>query len=184
MLSSLFHTRILENLSTAVFLVNQMQEIIYSNPAASMLLQSSQKRILSHKFTNLFLQFDQKLVNEFTAILDSGHTYTQRECNFVLQNGHNLLADCSLSSNTIEGEDYLIVEMQSTDRLIRISREEQLQENQETAEILIRGLAHEIKNPLGGIRGAAQLLDAELTVDDHHEYTLSLIHISEPTRPY
>jgi len=182
MLSSLFHTRILENLSTAVFLINRKQEIIFTNPAAGMLLQTSQKRILTRKFTDLFLQFDEKLVNEFFAIVDSGHTYTQRECKFVLQNGHNLLADCSVASNSIEGEDYLIVEMQSTDRLTRISREEQLQENQETAEILIRGLAHEIKNPLGGIRGAAQLLDAELTVPDHHEYTQVIMDESDRLR--
>ncbi|MFT6122384.1 MAG: two-component system nitrogen regulation sensor histidine kinase GlnL [Oleiphilaceae bacterium] len=182
MLSSLFHTRILENLSTAVFLINRKQEIIYTNPAASMLLQTSQKRILSSQFIHLFLQFDQKLVNEFSAIVDSGHSYTQRECQFVLQNGRSLLADCSVASNTIDDVDYLMVEMQSTDRLIRISREEQLQENQETAEILIRGLAHEIKNPLGGIRGAAQLLDAELTVDDHHDYTRVIMDESDRLR--
>lgn len=182
MLSSLFHTRILENLATSVFLINHKEEIIYTNPAASMLLQTSQKRILSHQFTQLFLQFDNKLVNEFSAIIESGHTYTQRECKFVLQNGQSLLADCSVATNTIEGEDYLVVEMQSTDRLIRISREEQLQENQEAAEILIRGLAHEIKNPLGGIRGAAQLLDAELTVADHHEYTQVIMDESDRLR--
>ena len=182
MLSSLPHTGILENLATAVFLINRQHEIIYTNPAASMLLQTSQKRILSREFTHLFLQFDQKLVNEFSMIVESGHTYTQRECEFVLQNGRKLLADCSVASNTIEGNDYLIVEMQSTDRLIRISREEQLQENQETAEILIRGLAHEIKNPLGGIRGAAQLLDAELTTADHHEYTQVIMDESDRLR--
>ncbi|MFT7371643.1 MAG: two-component system nitrogen regulation sensor histidine kinase GlnL [Oleiphilaceae bacterium] len=182
MLSSLFHTQILENLTTAVFLINHKQEIIYANPATSMLLQSSQKRILSRQFTEIFLQFDKKLVNEFSAIIESGHTYTQRECTFVLKNGQNLLADCSVASNAIEDEDYLVVEMQSTDRLIRISREEQLQENQETAEILIRGLAHEIKNPLGGIRGAAQLLDAELTIADHHEYTQVIMDESDRLR--
>ncbi len=182
MLSSLFHRRVLENLSTAVFLINRKLEVIYTNPAAGMLLQTSQKRILTHQFTSLFLRSDEKLVNEFSSILDTGHTYTQRECQFVLSNGQNLLADCSVASNTIDGNDYLIIEMQSKDRLIRISREEQLQENQETAEILIRGLAHEIKNPLGGIRGAAQLLDAELTVPDHHEYTQVIMDESDRLR--
>ena len=182
MLSDFFLSRVLENLSTALLLIDREHKIIYTNPAAGMLLQTSQKRILSRKFTELFLQCDDKLVNEFPVILEAGHTYTQRECQFVLQNGQSLLADCSVASNTIEGQDYLLVEMQSTDRLIRISREEQLQENQETAEILVRGLAHEIKNPLGGIRGAAQLLDAELTVPDHHEYTQVIMDESDRLR--
>ena len=54
------------------------------------------------------------------------------------------------------------MEINPLDRLLRITRDDNLLTNQQTAQTLIRGLAHEIKNPLGGIRGAAQLLYREL----------------------
>ncbi|MGB2042018.1 MAG: nitrogen regulation protein NR(II), partial [Porticoccaceae bacterium] len=53
----------------------------------------------------------------------------------------------------------LLLEMQPIDRFLKINREEALLSVHDTSRSLIRGLAHEIKNPLGGIRGAAQLLD-------------------------
>jgi two-component system nitrogen regulation sensor histidine kinase GlnL len=56
----------------------------------------------------------------------------------------------------------ILVELLQVDNHLRISKEEQLLTQQNTARLLVRGLAHEIKNPLGGLRGAAQLLDMEL----------------------
>lgn len=177
-----FHTRVLENLCTAVFLLNEDLNVCYANPAASILLQSGSKRILSSKLSRLFTQYEHTLFNEFRSILDNGHTYTQRDCEFSLHNGAPILVDCSVSPHLIENQRFLIIEMQAKDRLLRISREEQLHENQETAQILIRGFAHEVKNPLGGIRGAAQLLDAELTIPDHHEYTQIIMDESDRLR--
>lgn len=180
--SSSFHSRILENLSSAVFLLNEDLKVCYANPAASILLQSGNKRILSSKLSRLFTQYEHTLFREFRAILENGHSYTQRDCEFALHNGAPILVDCSVSPHVIDDDRFLIIEMQAKDRLLRISREEQLHENQETAQILIRGFAHEVKNPLGGIRGAAQLLDAELTDPDHHEYTQVIMDESDRLR--
>ncbi len=180
--STEFYTRILENLSTAVFLLNEDLKVCYANPAAAILLQSGHKRILSSKLSRLFTQYEHTLFNEFRSILENGHSYTQRDCEFELHNGAPLLVDCYVAPHVINEERFLIIEMQAKDRLLRISREEQLHENQETAQILIRGFAHEVKNPLGGIRGAAQLLDAELTDPDHHEYTQIIMDESDRLR--
>lgn len=177
-----FYSRILENLSTAVFLLNDDLKVCFVNPAAAILLQSGHKRILSSKLSRLFTKYEHTLFNEFRAILENGHSYTQRDCEFTLHNGAHILVDCDVAPHIIENERFLIVEMQTKDRLMRISREEQLHENQETAQILIRGFAHEVKNPLGGIRGAAQLLDAELTDPDHHEYTQIIMDESDRLR--
>jgi two-component system nitrogen regulation sensor histidine kinase GlnL len=182
MLSTSFHGRILENLSTGVFLLDQNNYIKYLNPAAAMLLQAGHKRILSSRLNDLFLSLEHTLFNEFSAVAEHGHTYTQRDCEFTLHNGHHVLADCSVASHMIDDQMFLIIEMQTKDRLKRISREEQLHENQETAQIQVRGFAHEVKNPLGGIRGAAQLLDAELTNPDHHEYTQVIMEESDRLR--
>ncbi|TJY59869.1 PAS domain-containing protein [Sinimarinibacterium sp. CAU 1509] len=77
-----------------------------------------------------------------------------------------------LSGNKKPG---LLMELLPLNRHIRISRDEQLQAHFDASRELIRGLAHEIKNPLGGIRGAAQLLEREYPDDDHREYTRVII---------
>ena len=73
----------------------------------------------------------------------------------------------------------ILVELQQIDNHLRISKDEQLLTQQNTARLLIRGLAHEIKNPLGGLRGAAQLLDLELDAPELKEYTQIIIAESD-----
>jgi two-component system nitrogen regulation sensor histidine kinase GlnL len=73
----------------------------------------------------------------------------------------------------------VLVELLQVDNHLRISKEEQLLSQQNTARLLVRGLAHEIKNPLGGLRGAAQLLDLELIDPDLKEYTGIIIAESD-----
>jgi two-component system nitrogen regulation sensor histidine kinase GlnL len=65
----------------------------------------------------------------------------------------------------------LLLEFRQIDQQLRIARDERLLDQSQANRELIRNLAHEIKNPLGGIRGAAQLLDRELDRPDLHEYT-------------
>jgi two-component system nitrogen regulation sensor histidine kinase GlnL len=72
-----------------------------------------------------------------------------------------------------------LLELQQIDNHLRISKDEQLLTQQNTARLLIRGLAHEIKNPLGGLRGAAQLLDLELHAPELKEYTQIIIAESD-----
>ena len=64
-----------------------------------------------------------------------------------------------------------LLEFRPIDQQLRIAREERLLDQTQANRELIRNLAHEIKNPLGGIRGAAQLLERELERPDLHEYT-------------
>jgi len=73
------------------------------------------------------------------------------------------------------GQAGLLVEIQQMDRQIRIAREEHQLSQQQTFRTLVRGLAHEIKNPLGGLRGAAQLLERELPSEDLKEFTNIII---------
>jgi two-component system nitrogen regulation sensor histidine kinase GlnL len=69
----------------------------------------------------------------------------------------------------------LLIELQPLDRHLRIARDEQQLAHFDASRELIRGLAHEIKNPLGGIRGAAQLMEREYPDDGHREYTTVII---------
>ena len=72
-------------------------------------------------------------------------------------------------------EAALLLEFRHIDQQLKIAREERLNEQQQANRELIRNLAHEIKNPLGGIRGAAQLLERELDRPQLIEYTQVVI---------
>ena len=71
----------------------------------------------------------------------------------------------------MDEEEFLVIEFTELDRILRINREESQLAAHDTARQLARGLAHEIKNPLGGLRGAAQLLHQELEDEGLKEYT-------------
>ncbi len=71
--------------------------------------------------------------------------------------------------------DEIVVEMLPLEQQVKLDREERLAEQAEANKELIRNLAHEIKNPLGGIRGAAQLLEMDLQTREMREYTQVII---------
>lgn len=164
---------ILDNLTTALIVVDSSLRIEYLNPAAESMLETSLSRVRQLRLAGLLLETDQSL-NTLQAAVETGQTYTRREAEFMLASGSRLTVDYSV---TPFGADSgrLLLEIQPRDRLLRISREEDLLTQQETTRILVRGMAHEIKNPLGGIRGAAQLLDRELSDDGQKEYTQVII---------
>jgi len=85
------------------------------------------------------------------------------------------IVDCRVSPFSSD-EVALIVEMTDVTRRSQINRENALIIQHGAGRQMIRQLAHEIKNPLGGIRGAAQLLDRELENADQHEYTRVIIN--------
>ncbi len=72
--------------------------------------------------------------------------------------------------------DVLVLELAPLEHHLRIAREEMLAAQEQANRSLLRGLAHEIRNPLGGLRGAAQLLEAELPGEDTAEYTRVIVH--------
>src|SRR6185436_8069020 len=85
----------------------------------------------------------------------------------------------------VEAADYpLVLEFRHIDQQLKIAREERLLEQQQANRELIRSLAHEIKNPLGGIRGAAQLLERELDAPHLIEYTQVIIGESDRLPSY
>jgi two-component system nitrogen regulation sensor histidine kinase GlnL len=70
----------------------------------------------------------------------------------------------------------VVIELASTERHQRIQAEENKLVQNQISSALMRGLAHEVKNPLGGIRGAAQLLERELSTPEQREFTQIIIH--------
>src|SRR5699024_8094254 len=86
--------------------------------------------------------------------------------------GKRLIADCTVTPLAVDGgETALLLEFTQRDRQRRISQDNRMHSRNLANREMLRGLAHEIKNPLGGVRGAAQLLERELRDSEQREYT-------------
>ena len=164
-------SRLLEVLSTAVILLDGELRVRCLNPAAENLFEVS-KRQVSGVYWPEVIRADPDCVTRIEAALQSGNPHLVREQELWTTSGHHLTVDCSV---TPTGENELVLEFVQIDHHLRISREEHLLEQQQSARELLRGLAHEIKNPLAGLRGAAQLLERELEEPEHKEYTQVII---------
>ena len=167
---------LLDNLTTAVVLLNGELRLEYMNPAAEMLLGVSGQRSLGQFVSELFSEMPDGLAALRQAVA-SGHPFTKREAQLLCNSLQPpLTVDYTATPMTGLGGALLLLELHPRDRLLRITKEEAQLSKQETTRLLVRGLAHEIKNPLGGIRGAAQLLEMELDSRELKEYTQVIIH--------
>lgn len=166
--------RVIENLHTAVLLLDDSLRVEYMNPACEMLFAVSAARFLGHPAQEVLI--DRELSTALRQVLESGTPITERE--LVLNLGYRPKVTVDLTAVPLidnEGHEALLVEMNQVDRQLRITREEGLLAQSNATRALVRGLAHEIKNPLGGLRGAAQLLERELNNEELKEYTAIII---------
>lgn len=173
---------ILENISTGVIALDRNLTVTAINSAAQALLEVSRARTIGIRAGQLVLRSGEWQQNLEQALL-SNAPLTQRGMPLVLLTGHEIHVD--LTVNPVlgkEGVTELLVEIQAIDRLLKISREEAVLYAQETTKTVIRSLAHEIKNPLAGVRGAAQLLARELPGDHLGEYTQVIIKEADRLR--
>jgi len=163
----------LELLATAVLLLERDLAIHYANPAAENLFELSRKQLVGQTLGALF--FDPSaLMQAIDKALTSRGTFAEQEIEIVAHGRAKLHLSCTVTP-VEQGRAVLLVELRQIDQQLRIAREERLLEQQQANRELIRNLAHEIKNPLGGIRGAAQLLERELTQPQLTEYTQVII---------
>jgi two-component system nitrogen regulation sensor histidine kinase GlnL len=172
-----------DDLSTAVLVTDGELRLVSLNSAAEVLLGLSRERIVSHGLGQ-WLKLDRSLSNRLRSVLSLDQPITLRARQMEPLRAEPFLADITITP--LRGEDsrasQLLFELNAIDRHERISREEQLQKQQAITRAVTRGLAHEIKNPLGGLRGAAQLLASELDDDGLKEYTGIIIREADRLR--
>jgi two-component system nitrogen regulation sensor histidine kinase GlnL len=177
------HSRdILENISTAVIVLNKDLNVTQINSAGQALLEISLARTVGTHVSQLVLSPSQWL-QSLEQASQRNAPLTLRGLQLTLLGGHDIHVD--LTVNPVldkNGEMSLLVELQAIDRLLKISREEGMAHAQATTKAVIRSLAHEIKNPLAGVRGAAQLLARELPNEELKEYTEVIIREADRLR--
>lgn len=167
---------VLENLNTAVLLFDIDLALAYMNPAAEMMFQVSARHVLGQKPGALMPWENGLLEERLKEALATRHPFTEREVVISLATGRNIKVNCTvLPLHHFDAPPEVLVELCQVDRHLRITREEQLMSQHQATQAVIRGLAHEIKNPLGGLRGAAQLLERELPDESLREYTRIII---------
>ena len=161
---------ILDQLNTAVAVVDAATDasfrITYLNQSAQSLFGRSDARVIGLPLVKL-IRDDHTTPGVLSNVLATGQPFTKREVPLYVPDGQVRVNYSIAPLSATE----LLVEFERLDRFIRIDRDERHVTLQDTMRKLARGLAHEVKNPLGGIRGAAQLLARELTRSDQREYT-------------
>ncbi|MBI6953210.1 nitrogen regulation protein NR(II) [Pseudomonas sp. B21-023] len=175
------HRLLLDNLTTATLLLNAELRLEYMNPAAEMLLAVSGQRSHGQFISELFTESAEAL-NSLRQAVEQAHPFTKREAQLTSLTGQSITVDYAVTPILHQGQTLLLLEVHPRDRLLRITKEEAQLSKQETTKMLVRGLAHEIKNPLGGIRGAAQLLARELPEDGLRDYTNVIIEEADRLR--
>ena len=163
---------ITEQLTTAIMLLDAQLQIRYFNTACCAVLGLGEKRLSQHYFPDLFQHIDISEAHLHSA-LNSKQGFGVSDVQAVLADGRHLLLDISVTISETPG-DHLLLEIRHVDQQRKISLESLQQHQHLAARELIRGLAHEIKNPLGGLRGAAQLLEDSLP-PELAEYTQLII---------
>lgn len=168
---------LLESLATAVLVLDEQLRIQYANHAAEQLLATSWLHLRQQAFAD-FLDGADWNAARLRQGLQAQQPYIQRGAR--LRGGGDAplaVVDYAVTPLLGAGEaGQLLIELYPLDRLLHIHREDNRVTTNQATHALVRGMAHEIKNPLGGIRGAAQLLARQLGDGALAEYTEVIIH--------
>jgi two-component system nitrogen regulation sensor histidine kinase GlnL len=165
---------VLDGLTTAVICLDQRLCVASINSAAEGLFEVSRRHAIGETLVHSIPHFQPQLVRLQSA-LDSGSGFIERELELRKNGEQPITVDCTVTPIVLGKSAGLLMECLALDRHLRISRDELLLAQHQASRELIRGLAHEIKNPLGGIRGAAQLLEQDYPDSAHREYTQVII---------
>jgi two-component system nitrogen regulation sensor histidine kinase GlnL len=163
----------LEHLATAVILLDKSRNVVYANPGAEILFAVSAKQITGQNISHVFPGSEILHSAVENAIINHS-PFREHEFLITTMRQNSLAVTCTVTPVDL-APACLVLEFQQMDQQLRIAREERMLIQQQANAELLRNLAHEIRNPLGGLRGAAQLLEHELPQINLREYTQVII---------
>lgn len=153
-------SELLDSLLNAVFVTDTALTLRYMNQSAEEMIGRSFSHIKNRPIQTILTspQFDKHI----EQALSSHQRQVARSGKITVRGAREINIDCTvtplLQDDVVTG---ILFELNQVDRQIRIARENRLVSTQAANQSLLRGIAHEIKNPLGGLRGAAQLLELQ-----------------------
>jgi two-component system nitrogen regulation sensor histidine kinase GlnL len=168
-------TELLDALVTSVFLLDHDLHVCYLNVAAQTLLGLGPNQALGRRITEL-TRGAETLLPLFDRARQGSEGVVQRELAWPAPGGVDRILDCAVTQIALAHDNYrLLLEIEDITQHRRLTRENALLAQLGGSRLMVRQLAHEIKNPLGGLRGAAQLLERELLDPALREYTRVII---------
>jgi two-component system, NtrC family, nitrogen regulation sensor histidine kinase GlnL len=168
-------TELLDAMVTSVFLLDHDLNVRYLNAAAQTLLGLGPNQALGRSIAEL-TRGAEGLLPLFDRARKGGEGVVQRELAWPAPGGVDRILDCAVTQIVLRQESIrLLLEIEDITQHRRLTRENALLAQLGGSRLMVRQLAHEIKNPLGGLRGAAQLLERELLDPSLREYTRVII---------
>jgi len=162
----------LELLNTAVLMLDEGLHVTYANPAAETLFAQARKQMVGLPFDTA-LPGNDEFVHRLAHAIEAQAGFNDNDLLLEVE-GYPVHLHCVITPAE-SGEARLVLEFRELQQQLKIAREAKMLEQQQANRELIRNLAHEIKNPLGGIRGAAQLLERELQDAELREFTQVIV---------
>ncbi len=166
--------RILDTLNSSILCLDSKRCITYINATGEALFESSAASLMGRQFDSLLSQAEPSSI--LTKLTLDSIAFTEHEAVITLAGGKAIIANYSIypfEGQPPNGE--LILEIRQLEHQAQFAQDAINQLQKQATQQLARGLAHEINNPLGGIRGAAQLLQRALDRPEWTEYTEIII---------
>ena len=163
----------LDLLATLVAVVATDGSLLFVNAALEDALGVSRRGVAGTQFADFFTQ-PNVLINALSGARGNEFAALRYDAWIKCQQREPMPVHVVVAQTEVDTE--VVVELLPLEQQTRQDREERLIDQAQANKELIRNLAHEIKNPLGGIRGAAQLLQMELDSRELIEYTQVIIH--------
>jgi two-component system nitrogen regulation sensor histidine kinase GlnL len=166
-------SKILDTLNISVICLDKNRTINYVNFAAEELFSSSASSLYGKNIHQLFSQVEPNTITKkLDAFSGDFFSVTEHDAKITLANGKSISADYSIYPiDSTEQTHHILLEIKLLDWQSIIASEEFTNLRKQVSHQFAQGMAHEIKNPLGGIRGAAQLLERELGEPKLKQYT-------------
>ena len=165
--------KILDYLSSSIICLDANLRLCHINTPGEMLFESSASSLIGRDFNQLFSQVEPSTItSKLSHFVVQLTPITEHEAKITLFSGKSFSADYTIYPlDEAEVGGNILIEIKPLDRQAQIQRDELSQLHNQASQQFARGMAHEIKNPLGGIRGAAQLLEREIIQPSMREYT-------------
>ena len=165
-----FKKTFLSELNTGIIILDRSLKVVSINPSALSFLDTSEMLSIGNKIDQIFYEEPDNL-KSFEGSLKEHRGFTKTDALLHLKKGKKVLCNYSIHPISEGSQDGLLIEITNKEASSELIERYRMQSNQQISQDFVRGMAHEIKNPLSGIRGSAQLLSNKLKNVQLKEYT-------------
>jgi len=165
-----FKNTFLSELNTGIIILDRSLKVISINPSALSFLDTSEMLSIGSKIDQVFYEEPDNL-KSFEGSIKEHRGFTKTDALLHLKKGKKVLCNYSIHPISEGSQDGLLIEITNKEASSELIERYRMQSNQQISQDFVRGMAHEIKNPLSGIRGSAQLLSNKLKNVQQKEYT-------------